>query len=183
MRLPSYPHLLLSSAVALVLFSATASCGPSVPPLPVEPDRCVGLTPRDVDAGVDGAMPRAISLGAGEGASFVEWNDGATATVIMGFQGGAMITPTLRVPALPTEGETICLHVELHNTLSDGSTTPPGLVTDITFTRVGDVFEAANLFNQIGESADSLRGKTLTFVVEVRGVTFTASKTMSLLLG
>ena len=94
-----------------------------------------------------------------------------------------MITPSIRVTARPTDGETICLHVELRNTLSDASEVMPGVVADITFVRVGDVFEAANLFDQLGYDAGALRGKTLMLVVEVNGVTFTATTTMTLLLG
>jgi hypothetical protein len=181
MRIASVVSLFASS---LLLAVGLSGCGPAVPAEPTEPERCTAPTTRDVDGGgLDGTTRRAITLGAGDGASFAPWSDGATATVIMGFQGGAMITPTIRVPALPTEGETVCLRVALRNTLSDASEVFPGVVADITFVRVGDVFEAANLFDQLGFDAAALRGKTLMLVVDVTGVTFAGTASLSLVLG
>jgi len=181
MRITSLARFFASS---LVLAVGLGGCGPSAPPEPVEPERCTAPTTRGVDGGgLDGMTPRAITVGAGEGASFAPWSDGATATVIMGFQGGAMITPTIRVTALATEGESVCLRVALRNTLSDASEVFPGVVADITFVRVGDLFEAANLFDQLGFDAAALRGKTLMLVVDVTGVTFNGSASVSLLLG
>lgn len=181
MRAALVIHFFVSSVLLAV---GLGGCGPSAPPSPVEPERCSAPTMRDVDGGgLEGMTSRTITLGAGDGASFAAWTDGATATVSMGFQGGAMITPTIRLPALPTEGETVCLRVELHNTLSDASDVFPGVVADITFVRVGDLFEAANLFDQLGFDAAALRGKTLMLVVEITGVTFTGTTSLSVLLG
>jgi hypothetical protein len=173
---PSRALLLTSLALGIV------ACGPT-DSLPEEPEYCSAPT-RGLDAGApgDGMTPRALTLGSGAEESFAPWSDGSSATVLMGFQGGAMITPTLRVPALATEGETICLRVALTNTLSGGSTPFPELTTEITFQRVGDVFEAANLYDQLGFDASALRGQTLVLVVEVIGVTFTATSTVSLVL-
>lgn len=175
-------HLLAASlAVGATL---GAGCGPAEPPLPPEPARCTAPTSRDVDAGpvLDGMAPRTATLGTGDGASFTPWSDGAAATVVMGFQGGAMLTPTLRVPALPTEGDTICLRVELQNSLTDASEVLPGGITEVTFVRVGEDFEAAYVYDQLGFDAASLRGKTLVLVATVTGVTFTTTTTLHLAL-
>lgn len=183
---PTCQAVLLNSLDRALVLAALAvgivACGPT-DSFPEEPEYCSATT-RGPDAGepVDGMTPRTLTLGAGAESMFTPWSDGSSATVLMGFQGGAMITPTLRVPALATEGETICLRVALTNTLSGGSTAFPEFTTEITFQRVGDVFEAANLYDQLGFDASALRGQTLVLVVEVTGVTFAARSTVSLLL-
>lgn len=171
-----------SLVIGIVLDSA---CGPASPPLPNEPAYCSGPVTRDLDAGplLGGMPPRELTLGSGDGATFSPWSDGTTATVVMGFQGGAMIMPSIRVTARATDGDTMCLHVALANTLSDASEVFSGISADLTFTRVGDVFEAANIFDQLGFDAGALRGKTLMLVVTVDGVTFTATSAVTLLLG
>lgn len=182
MRLLSFSRPLLALTLVIGLCAASG-CGPSDPPLPPEPEYCTAPTTRDLDAGTfDGTPPRTITVGGGDGASFVAWSDGAVAMVIMGFQGGAMITPTIRVTARPADGATMCLHVALHNTLSDASEVFPGAEADLTFVRVGDVFEAANFYDQLGYDAALFRGKTLMLVVDVTGTTFTATSTTSLQL-
>lgn len=169
----------LASALA-----ALSACGPNDPDLPSEPEYCTAAPIRDFDAGapVDGATPRTLMIGAGEDAAFTPYAAGATAPVIMGFQGGAMITPTLRVPALPGDGATLCLRVELLNRLSDGGEVLPGVMTDFTFTRVGDTFEAAHIYDQLGFSASDFVGKTLIVSANVIGVTFRASTSATLTL-
>lgn len=159
-----------------------AGCGPDDAPQPVEPERCSAPLTRGDGGAPGGIASRAITVGAGDGATFTPWVDGATTPVVMGFQGGAMITPTIRLPALPSDGASLCLRVELRNTLSDASDVFPGVVADITFVRVGEVFEAANLFDQLGFDAGSLRGKTLMLVVEVTGMTFAGTTAISVLL-
>jgi len=126
---------------------------------------------------------RTVTLGAGAGVAFAPWGDGVTVPVVMGFQGGAMITPTVRVPALPSEADTVCLRVELRNTLSDASEVLPGVVADIIFVRAGDSFEAANLFDLLGYDAGTMRGKTLVLAVDVIGATFTATTAVDVVLG
>ncbi len=174
----AFLRTLVVGSVALSI----VACGPT-DSLPQEPEYCSAPTTRG-DAGplVDGMTPRTLTLGAGAEGMFTPWSDGSSATVLMGFQGGAMITPTLRVSALATEGESICLRVALTNMLSGGSTPFGDLTTEITFQRVGDVFEAANLYDQLGFDAGALRGQTLLLAVNVTGVTFTATSTVSLVL-
>jgi len=168
----------------LLLVTLLAACGPNDPELPKEPAYCTPPPMDFFDAGapVDGATPRTLTIGAGEDAAFTPWAAGASVPVIMGFQGGAMITPTLRIPALPSDGATLCLRVELRNRLSDGSDVFPGVMTDFTFTRVGDVFEAANIFDQLGFSASDFAGKTLVLDADVIGVTFRANASLTLTL-
>jgi hypothetical protein len=174
----------LRLSLTLVTLAALFACGPNDPDLPTEPATCTAPSIRDFDAGapVDGTPPRALTIGAGEDLAFMPYTPGATAPVIMGFQGGAMITPTLRFPALPGDGATLCVRVELRNRLSDGSEVFPGVMTDFTFTRVGDVFEAANIFDQLGFSASDFVGKTLILDADVIGVTFRASASATLRL-
>ena len=167
----------------LLLFTTAATCSPDED-LPEEPAYCTPPPMDFFDAGapVDGTPPRTLTIGAGEDAAFTPWTAGASVPVIMGFQGGAMITPTLRIPALPSDGATLCLRVELRNRLSDGSDVFPGVMTDFTFTRVGDVFEAANIFDQLGFSASDVVGKTLVLDADVIGVTFRANASVTLTL-
>lgn len=174
--------LLVAFASSLAALSA---CGPNDPDLPTEPAYCTvtsGTFIADGGAPGDGIMARTLTIGAGEDAAFTPYEAGATAPVIMGFQGGAMITPTLRVPALPGDGATLCLRVELLNRLSDGGEVLPGVMTDFTFTRVGDTFEAANIYDQLGFSASAFVGKTLIVNANVIGVTFRASTSATLTL-
>ncbi len=178
-------RLALRVALGLLLPALVAACGPDDPPTPVEPATCTAPPIRDFDAGgpgIDGTTPRTLTLGSGEDASFVPFTTGASAPVIEGFQGGVMILPTLRIPALPSDGATLCLRVELRNRLSDGGEVFPGVMADYTFTRVGDAFEAANIFDQLGFSASDFTGKTLVLDADVIGVTFraTASATLTL---
>jgi hypothetical protein len=177
-------RLLLRFPLALVTLLPLFACGPNDPDLPTEPATCTAPSIRDFDAGapVDGTPPRTLTIGAGEDLAFMPYTPGATAPVIMGFQGGAMITPTLRIPALPGDGASLCLRVELANRLSDGGEVFPGVMTDFTFTRVGDAFEAANIFDQLGFSTSDFVGKTLILDANVIGVTFRASASATLTL-
>jgi hypothetical protein len=160
-------HPLRFALATLSLWSLVA-CGPNDPDLPSEPEYCTPPPIGAFDAGapVDGTPPRTLTIGTGEDASFMPYATGATAPVILGFQGGAMITPTLRIPAL----------------LSDGSEVFPGVTSDFTFTRVGDAFEAANIFDQLGFSTSDFVGKTLVLDATVTGVTFRASASATLTL-
>jgi hypothetical protein len=176
-------HPLRFALATLSLWSLVA-CGPNDPDLPSEPEYCTPPPIGAFDAGapVDGTPPRTLTIGTGEDASFMPYATGATAPVILGFQGGAMITPTLRIPALPSDGASLCLRVELANRLSDGSEVFPGVTSDFTFTRVGDAFEAANIFDQLGFSTSDFVGKTLVLDATVTGVTFRASASATLTL-
>ena len=66
--------------------------------------------------------------------------------------------------------------------MSDGSEVFPGVMSELTFTRIGDVFEAANIFDQLGFSASDFVGKTLVLDADVIGVTFRASASATLTL-
>jgi hypothetical protein len=78
----------------LVTFLATGCPGPGANSGPPAPDTCNDLQPRDpVDS---------VELGAGTGDDlFLAWNDGDTAPLVHGPQGGAMIGIRLRVTGTP----------------------------------------------------------------------------------
>src|SRR5688572_30214205 len=80
-----------SSALAAAIL---AGCGPSEPSEPTADDPPDGCYTDLVDAGT--REPRAAVLGVGSGASFHAYEAGQKVELIRGFQGGYMVTPSVR---------------------------------------------------------------------------------------
>jgi hypothetical protein len=175
----SRPSCRASAIVALLI--AASACGPEREPdeLPAfsEPERCAG------ESGADGASaPRSVTLGAAEGDDFIPYADGQTATVVLGYQGGYMITPSLEVPAGPADGAEACWRVHLQNALEDGGAAVPGLLSHVVFGRSGELFRAGPFNDLLGNDASKLADHTLVLTVTVTGSDFEGTQTLHLQL-
>lgn len=153
---------------ALVLAPALAcSCGPSVPPLPPEPERCTYVGADDAGAPTASVTPE---VGAGSGASFVPWSDGDTVRYTRGGQGAFMVTPTVRIPAAAVPpaattsgGAKTCMRIRLRNEVAEITS---GLAGQFEMVRAGEAFEAVGIFNPLDGPLD---GSELVLGVAVSG--------------
>lgn len=159
---------------------ACVGCGP--PPesrfeqcvLEPEPDPFDGV-------GVDGASGvTPVTLGTSDGANFEPYVDGASIPLVLGLQGGYMITPTLRIETLPDDPESFCLAVSVTHAMA-GAEISPGFQGTFQFTRRGDAAYTTEVFDLLSYN-DAIRGQSLslTLAVDENGTWVTDSKTIVL---
>ncbi len=168
------------AAAIAVVAGGLVGCGPGeLDPEPPADDaeRCVaeqgeGETP----------VAREVMLGTGSGATFRAYEKSEETELIAGFQGGYMITPTVRVEAAGDSRTEACFRVWLQNTIVEGAEVGPGTLSYVVFKRSGDFFYVETLFDLLGYEADPLRGKTLLLSAEVSGVGFEGERDVTLRL-
>jgi hypothetical protein len=155
--------------ILMVVAGALVGCGPEAPEPSslspsVEPARCVA------DVSDEGAQEaRAIAVGSGSEASFHAYEEDEVVDLIKGYQGGYMITPSVRVDAAgDTRGEA-CFQVRIENALEGGGDVVPGLKSYVLFERSGGAFYIESLYDLLGMDAELLRDKTLLLKATVRG--------------
>jgi hypothetical protein len=155
-------------------------CGPGE----LEPEPPGDDAERCVAGEGNGGTPvaREVTLGTGSGATFRAYEESEETELIAGFQGGYMITPTVRVEAAGDTRPEACFRVWLQNTIVEGAEVGPGTLSYVVFTRSGDYFYVAPLFDLLGYEADPLRGKTLLLSAEVSGSEFEGSRDVTLRL-
>lgn len=171
-------------AVALAaLLVAASACGPTPEPAPApglppfsEPPRCAS------DAGASAGATRKILVGSGDGADFVAYVEGQDVSLVLGYQGGYMITPTVRIPIVSGDGVEACWQARLENALVEGGDVVPGLLSHVFFERSGDALEAGPFNDLLGGAPGPLQNKTLVLTVTVTGLTFEATETRHLRL-
>lgn len=123
----------------------------------------------------DGEAEPGLVIGARRDGVVIPYEDGGDAVYEFGFQGGAMILPTLQVPAAATATET-CVQVVLRHREDPAhpgaAGDAPGFVFRLTdpMRRDGDVAWIGPLQDQIGWDAPD--GRRLVLEAEVRGVDF-----------
>jgi hypothetical protein len=140
-------------------------------------ERCI------VDEGSGGmAETRAVALGLGGSAAFRAFQDGEEAEIVRGFQGGYMITPTVRIEASGDSRDEACLHVRLENALTDGGDVGPGTLAQVMFFRSGDFFYVDSIYDLLGYDLDPLEGKTLLLSASVSGLGFGGTQAVTLRL-
>lgn len=168
-----------AAAIAMAV-GGLAGCGPGEPEpeAPVnDAERCVGE-----EGNGEPLSAREVLLGKGSGAAFQAYAEGEEAELIAGFQGGYMITPTVRVEAAGDMRAEACFRVWLQNTIVEGAEVGPGTLSYVVFTRSGDFFDVESLFDLLGFEADALSGKTLLLKAKVSGVGFTGEREVTLRL-
>jgi len=144
---------------ALLLLTA---CGPNYPGEDLEPEAERCAIGEDLEAG-----DRELSIGAGQGADFEPYTDGMEVPIVRGPQGGYMIIPVLRVPALAdTEG---CSVVDIdHGDVGEGIF--PGHKANLLFTQIGGHLYTGHIYDLLAFEPALLDGTQLTLQVRVTGV-------------
>lgn len=175
-RISTHPRSSWATRLALApACAALVACGPR-PNEPVEAEYCaVGDVPSS-----PGPVTRALAVGDGAGATFTPWVDGSKASLEAGFQGGYMLTPTLRVSASPGDGDSLCLRVRITHTDPEGIL--PSLLADRAFTRDGDAHYAQELSDLLAFSRDELAGHEVHFAFAAWSATEAAATELTLTL-
>ncbi len=123
----------------LPLAGALVGCSPAPPEgalPPSDPQRCVA--PEELDG--EAVPARELALGEGDPTTFEPYSEGETVALQLGWQGGFMITPRLRVQALPGDPDSNCWQLRLNNEMDDpAAEVAPGVVAQLLFERHGDV--------------------------------------------
>jgi hypothetical protein len=166
----------MRAVVAVAVLSAgCVDCEPTPPP---EPELCT--VDRTIDGGI--AEDRAVVAGQGSGDSFVPYEDGGATDIIAGFQGGFMITPTIRVEAGTESGDRICALVRLTHRLESGDAIVTGVDRMVVLRRQGSYFYSDAINDLLSSDRSRLVDQTLLLDVEVRGVGFGGSQMLVLRL-
>lgn len=167
---PWSARLTLAAACA-----ALVACGPRAPERSEAEYCAVGDVPS-----MPGPSTRDLAVGDGAGATFTPWVDGGGATLESGFQGGYMLTPTLRVAGAPGDGDSLCLRVRIQHTDPEGPL--PSLLADRAFTRDGDAFYAQDLSDLLAFSRDELAGHEVHFAFSAWDESIAAATELTLVL-
>lgn len=169
----------LRSLFALTL--VTAGCGPSGEPPASRFQQCdVSPNPREFD-GVGQQSPGAVALGEDDGVIFKPYVDGQAVELVLGFQGGTMIVPSIELALLPDDPDSICLDVTATHTIDGGAKVSAGFSGTFQFKRRGGAAYSEPIFDLLTYSQE-LTGRTLTLALSVdeNGVTVTDEKTLIL---
>jgi hypothetical protein len=155
--------------IAVVLTGALVGCGPeALAPSSLattgEPARCVAEV-----SGEGTEEPRALAVGTGSAPSFHAYEEGEVVDLIKGYQGGYMITPSMRVDAAGDMRDEACFQVRIENALEEGGDVVPGLKSYVLFERSGEAFYIESLYDLLAMDAEILREKTLLLKATVRG--------------
>jgi hypothetical protein len=166
-------------AVIAAVGCGLLGCGPPEPDVVTADDaeRCVAD-----EGSSEVAETRAVALGVGGSAAFRAFQDGEETEIVRGFQGGYMITPTVRVEAMGDSRDEVCLHVLLENALMEGGDVGPGMLAQVMFMRSGDFFYVDSIYDLLGYDLDPLEGKTLLLSAAVSGVGFGGTHAVTLRL-
>jgi hypothetical protein len=166
----------LASLLATLL---VAACSPEPPP---GDEPFIG-PPAEIctSAGQGGAL-RAAELGVldAEGA-FQPLANGDAMPLILGFQGGYMVTPALRFEAFPEDPATLCCRVELANEHASVEVAP-GFHADLRFDRAGDHLQSGFMNDLLAFDPMGLPGTALGISARVRGGNVEASVAVEITL-
>jgi hypothetical protein len=170
--------------IRTVYFAAIAAlgllgCGPRDvdPVFTSDAERCVA------EPGEGGVVEaREVELGLGGVNAFRAFQDGEETEIVRGFQGGYMITPTVRVEAAGDTREEACFRVHFANVLVEGGEVGPGTLSQVMFTQSGEFFYVDALFDLLGYDLGDLEEKTLLLSATVSGVGFEGKRDVTLRL-
>ncbi|MEM9074796.1 MAG: hypothetical protein AAGE52_40240 [Myxococcota bacterium] len=145
---------------ALLALVVLAGCGDDSPP-----DGCRFL---DSDGQPDDRVVEIGTLVSGTEPieeRFTPWADEDEQTLILGFQGGWMVQPTLRINALADDPASLCTTVRLSN--ESDARVESGLELARESTRVGDHHYFGPINNLLNDEVDGLINADLTVDVQV----------------
>lgn len=149
--------------------------------LPEQAVQCPTNFPEDFPA------TRQIAIGTGTGADFASYSAGQTAKLWHGNQGLNMITPSIQVEALPSEGEDACFRVRLDNDYQGAIPDVPDAVdsvqANVHFVRQGSSFVSdGSIYDAFSYSRDLLIGVDLKITATVQGPGFQGTTTVHVTL-
>ena len=141
-----------------------------------------GGEPVDVCAEMSPGPVRAAEIGTyDDNGNFVAYVDGDEASLILGLQGGYMVTPVIRIPAEADDEPRPCFNVVVENELD-----PPGSAPDLEFATISvaedGMYELNGILNFLGNLRRDLLGRTLTMNIEVLANGFTVEETIQVVL-
>ena len=126
---------------------------------------------------------RALEVGALDGTAFTAWADGTEVTLETGGQGGVMVVPSLRLPAVAEDGDEACWVVTLDNEVTGTGAGDVGdLKSAYVFERNGEFMQVDGLFDLLGYGGSGLPGSTLTLTAKVSAQTFRAETAVAITL-
>jgi len=110
------------------------------------------------------------------------WADGSTVDYEWGYQGGAMLTPSLRIEGVSAPAEGICVRALVRNEfVTPLETDEPGIVRDLVFYPSGEDLETANLWNLI--AYDPPDDRDLDLMVDLRSADWVAQTQIRVRIG
>ena len=115
------------------------------------------------------ASVRELALGEGSGDDFAAYTDGAELPMVLGWQGGYMITPRVRIEAREGDPDNACYKVRLANQVEQGWV-GPGMVTHLMFARQGDAFYSDPVNDLLTYQVEELSGQELRLDVSAEGI-------------
>lgn len=138
--------------------------------------------PMDVCENLSPGTARSAEIGSYDGdGNFVAYMDGGETPLIFGFQGGYMVTPVIRVPALAGDTPTPCFNIRIDNELD-----PAGSAPDLDFSMIGEaedgMYTLEGISNFLGNVRRDLVGRTLTMDVDIVADGFTVEETIQVVL-
>ncbi|MFP6685858.1 MAG: hypothetical protein VB934_14150 [Polyangiaceae bacterium] len=164
--------------VGLVMVLGLCACPPVEESDPRPPNldarRCVGST----DAATE---TRQLRVGSMTDDAFVAYTEGESVSVIQGFQGGYMITPSIEIERDPGDPGELCLMVRIQNTTASVELAP-GIYASILFENDGGVLRSDPIYDLLSFDSDELVGVSLVLDVEVESADFRAAQTVRLTL-
>jgi len=163
---------------------AVAACSPPPPDDSPFGEVDTGDAARCVyeDENTDQAPVRQVSIGHGEAEQFAAYQDGELIELILGFQGGYMLTPVVRVEAFASDPAQVCWMTHISNDMDIEGELAPGVKTPLQMTKYGDAFYSGAVFNLLGFDHSAMTGNTLTLGCKVSGEAVKGSTEVKLLL-
>jgi hypothetical protein len=166
------PRLRLAQLLCLAPLATLGACGSADPSSPDTGPRGDGA-PISCGSGVlyEGEPTELAEIGEISDGVFTAWQSGDAVPFRWGFQGGVMLTPTVRAPtSLDATGER-CVLVEIRHIEPEGShvfDAFPSFVARLDAAESGGALQLESLFDQIGWT-EIPRDTPLTLDVTVRG--------------
>ncbi len=144
-----------------------------------------GIPCRIVDDVFFGSATHTAILGtvhAGDDGSFSGWSDDDIIDYEWGYQGGAMITPALRIQDASGPPEGVCIRVLVRNEFVDPrETDEPGIVRDLIFFPQGAHLETGALWNLVAYEPPD--GRDLDLIIDLRSSELAANHNLRIRMG
>lgn len=159
----SPPAMTTLRAIAALALLAGCSDPAASPPPGTAAERCA----LDDHAAVN----RLVAIGSRDDTGFSAYEDGQELELILGFQGGYMITPAVRVEAAAGDPDRVCVSIRLTHALLDGDAPglSPGLMLQAWLDRTADGFVSGTIDDLLELDPAPLDGHLLSLGVEVGG--------------
>jgi hypothetical protein len=123
---------------------------------------------------------RAVEIGDGSTGDFTPYADGDTIALIKGNQGLFMITPAVRVQAMPGDAADACFRVNLDAKFGKDDI---GLQANVHFIKDGELLVSDGaIYHPLGDSRAELEGLDLLLTATVQGEGFEGTHNVKLVL-